>query len=80
MKDIVTGELRKKFYVVYATIGFTLGVGVVGISAAGIEQPTAVIVALAVYGFIGTAFGFTASANITPEPEPDVGPDPRLIR
>lgn len=63
MRDIVTGKTRKTFYAIYATLGLILGATQVGYSAAEAGQPTWLTVALAVFAFVGTAFGFTASAN-----------------
>lgn len=60
--DIIPEKGRKYLYAVYAFIGLVLGATQVGYLAAG-DQPLALTVALAVFGFIGTGIGATASAN-----------------
>jgi len=70
MKEIVNGnpQLRRTLYTAYAIVGLVLGATQVGFSAAEVGQPIALTVALAVYGFLGTAFGFTARANTGAQP------------
>lgn len=63
LTDILTGPLRRKLYITFALIGLTLGAIQVGFAAAQIGQPVWLTVAFAVFGFVATAFGFTASAN-----------------
>lgn len=62
--DIIPAEGRKYVYAVYALIGLVLGATQVGFLAAG-DQPLWLTVSLAVFGFVGTAIGATASANTT---------------
>lgn len=51
-------------YVVFALIGLALGGTQVGYAAADAGQPTWLTVALAVFGFLGTAVGFTAASKV----------------
>ena len=70
MQELVNGNpaLRRTLYTVYAIAGLILGSVQVGFSAADVGQPVALTVALAVYGFVGTAFGFTARAKTDAKP------------
>jgi len=63
LHDILTPEVRKPIYAVYAFLGLVLGATQVAFSAADAGQPVALTVALAVYAFIGTGLGFTAASN-----------------
>lgn len=56
--DIIPEKGRKYFYAVFALVGVVLG-------AWKIADPSATWVdtALAVYAFVGTAFGATAASN-----------------
>lgn len=64
LTDVLTGPLRRKLYITYALVGVTIGATQVGFASADAGQPTWLTVALAVFAFLGTAFGFTASANV----------------
>lgn len=70
MQEIVNSNpsLRRKLYAVYGVIGIVLGATQVGFSAAEAGQPVALTVALAVFGFLGGAFGFGARAKVDAEP------------
>ena len=57
-------NLRKQLYNIYLTFGAILGTIPVGFTAAGADVPVWAVVALAVYAYLGTAFGFTASRNV----------------
>lgn len=62
LTDILPAATRKRVYAVYALVGVVLGaVQVAYLNLAG--QPQWLTVALAVYGFLGTALGVTAAAN-----------------
>ena len=87
LNDVIPAAWRKPIYAAYALAGAVIGAIQVGYLSAEAGQPVWLTVTLAVYGFIGTAIGFTASAN-TPlngkftgnepvEPEEDelVGPE-----
>ena len=54
---------RKTAYYIYGLIGVAIGAIQVGYSAAELGQPTWLTVALAVFSFIGAAFGITAGQN-----------------
>jgi hypothetical protein len=56
-------HVRKPFYAAYALLGIVVGAIQVAYVAADAGQPTWLTVCLAVYGFIGTAFGVTAASN-----------------
>ena len=62
-------KARAGFYAVFATIGVALGAIQVGFAAADAGQPTWLTVALAVYGFLGGAFGFTATTHVPAAPD-----------
>ena len=68
LNDVMPAHVRKVLYVIFAVVGLALGATQVGYSAAEAGQPTWLTVALAVYAFVGTGLGFTASAN-TPAPQ-----------
>lgn len=57
------GPVRKRVYQVFAAAGLVLGATQVGFAAADQGQPVALIVALAVYGFLGAAGFAVAQAN-----------------
>lgn len=63
LNDIIPAAWRKPIYAAYALAGAIIGAVQVGYLSAEAGQPVWLTVALAVYGFIGTAIGFTASAN-----------------
>lgn len=69
--DILPTKARQALYAVYAFIGLGLGATQVAYSAAEAGQPMWLTVALAVFAFLGTAFGFTAAANAQPPAELD---------
>lgn len=80
----INPTIRKTAYYLYGLIGLTIGAIQVGYSAAELGQPTWLTVALAVFGFIGAAFGITAGQNtpkkirntLSEEPEDnDFGPE-----
>ena len=62
--ELIPQSLRKQVYVYYALTGIVLGAIQVGFGAAQAGQPLALTVALAVYAFLGGAFGFVARVNI----------------
>jgi hypothetical protein len=62
LTDILPATARKKVYAIYALLGVALGaVQVAYLNLAG--QPQWLTVALAVFGFVGTALGATAASN-----------------
>jgi hypothetical protein len=62
LTDILPAAARKKVYAIYALVGVVLGaLQVAYLNIAG--QPQWLTVALAVYGFLGTALGATAASN-----------------
>lgn len=63
LRDIIPAAWRKPTYAAYALAGAVIGAVQVGYLSAEAGQPLWLTVTLAVYGFIGTAIGFTASAN-----------------
>ena len=80
--ELIPQGLRKQVYVYYALTGIVLGAVQVGFGAAQVGQPLALTVALAVYAFLGGAFGFVARVNVN---QPDAGaglvltPDEQLL-
>jgi hypothetical protein len=74
LTNILTPEIRKVAYAAYAVIGTILGAIQVWISSTtGTEQPSWLLGALAVFGFIGTAIGATAAANASVTRKEDEG-------
>lgn len=67
LTDILTPEVRKPIYAIYAILGVLLGATQVAYAAAEAGQPVWLTVALAVFAFVGTALGFTAAANTPTE-------------
>lgn len=63
LNDVIPAAWRKPIYAAYALAGAVIGAVQVGYLSAEAGQPVWLTVTLAVYGFIGTAIGFTASAN-----------------
>lgn len=63
LNDIIPAAWRKPIYAAYALAGAIIGAVQVAYLSAEAGQPLWLTVTLAVYGFIGTAIGFTASAN-----------------
>ena len=63
LNDIIPAAWRKPIYAAYALAGAIIGAIQVAYLSAEAGQPSWLTVTLAVYGFIGTAIGFTASAN-----------------
>lgn len=68
LTDVMPAHVRRVLYVVFAVVGLALGAAQVGYGAAEAGQPTWLTVALAVYAFVGTGLGFTASANTPTRP------------
>ena len=66
LRDVIPAAWRKPIYAAYALAGAVIGAVQVGYLSAEAGQPVWLTVTLAVYGFIGTAIGFTASANTPP--------------
>src|SRR5690625_4148725 len=61
--DGINPTVRKYSYYAYGLIGVGIGAIQDGYSAAELGQPTWLSVALAVFSFIGAAFGITAGQN-----------------
>lgn len=70
MQEIVNSNpaLRKRLYGVYAVAGLLLGSTQVGYAAAEAGQPVWLTVALAVYAYVGVAFGFAAQSKVAARP------------
>lgn len=56
---------RRAIYVAYATLGIVFGAVQVGYATANADQPTWLLVAFGVFGYVGTALGLVAAANVT---------------
>jgi hypothetical protein len=63
LHETIPANVRKIAYAVYALTGVALGATQVGYSAAEMGQPVWLVVAMAVFGFVGGAFGLTAASN-----------------
>ena len=55
--------LRKTVYTAFWLVGLALGATQVAFASTSAGQPDWLTVALAVYAFLGTGVGYTASAN-----------------
>lgn len=68
MTDIIPAKYRKVAYSIYATLGAILtSIQVWIASTDGTGQPSWLTGALAVFTFLGTAFGLVAQANTPTE-------------
>ena len=66
-------KTRATLYLVFSLLGLALGGTQVGYAAANAGQPVWLIVALAVFAFLGTGLGLTAASNTkTGEKDPTV--------
>lgn len=65
LTDIIPAKNRKRFYAYFGLLGVALAATQVAYVAAATGQPLWLTVALAVYGFLGGAFGATATQNVT---------------
>lgn len=74
LTQIVPARLRRYVYALYAAIGIAFGAVQVGFATAGENQPTALLVGFAVFGYLGTALGLVAASN-TAAPESDIALD-----
>ena len=64
LTGIFTPSIRQKIYFVYALVGVVLGAIQVAYSSLQIGQPPWLVVALAVFAFIGGPLGLTAASNV----------------
>ena len=71
LTEAIPPNVRKIAYAIYGLIGVGLGATQVGFSAAELSQPVWLVVAMAVFGFIGGAFGVTAASNTPSKVVPD---------
>lgn len=77
LKELLPPDVRRKAYIVFAIVGALLTATGVGFAAAGVVAPAALAVAVAVYGSLGTAFGFVAGSNVV---APEAAPaEPRRV-
>ena len=65
--EILPPKVRKIAYSIYALLGVGIGATQVGFAAAEAGQPVWLTVSLAVFAFLGGAFGFVAGNNTSPE-------------
>lgn len=61
---LIPNEIRKYIYASYALVGIVLGAVFAGFGALGITAPDWLMVAQAVYGYIGTATNLVALGNV----------------
>lgn len=69
LNEIISGKSRKVAYAVYAFLGVVVGSVQVAYLAAETGQPVWLTVTLAIYAYVGTAFGATAGGNVHDAPE-----------
>lgn len=62
--ELLSEPKRKVMYVAYAIIGVGLGATQTGFSAAEVGSPLWLVVASAVYLYVGGAFGLIAAQNV----------------
>lgn len=72
LKDIIPAEWRKPFYAVYSIIGVILG----SIQIAYNPDPEWLTTSVAIYLFVGGAFGAVASSNTVVEKKEETDPEP----
>ena len=70
LTDVLTPEIRKAVYFVYASAGLIVGGIQVAYGSVNEITPDWLKITLAVYAFIGTAIGATAASNVSPPPPP----------
>lgn len=63
ISSYIPASWRKPIYGAFAVVSVLIGAIQVGIAAVGSENPEWLLVVLAVFPFLATAVGFTASAN-----------------
>ena len=63
LKDILPAGVRRWLYIGYALIVLGEGATQVGYATAGGDQPTALLVAIAVTAYVGGALGLVAASN-----------------
>jgi hypothetical protein len=61
---LIPAAVRQALYVLYAVAGVALGSIQVAFIAATVSQPAWLVVAFAIYVYIGGALGLTAAANV----------------
>jgi len=77
--NLMTPQIRQKFYIVYAAIGFLLTATQVALSAVEQSQPKWFIAVLAVFAFVGSAFGVTAASNVQTGKQDPNPPNPAEV-
>lgn len=63
--EILSGENRKRAYVIYAVISGVIGASLAGFAAIAVTAPVAFVFASAFFNFIGTAFGILAANHVS---------------
>lgn len=72
--NMIPAKYRKFVYAAYAALGIAFGAVQVGFATGGLDQPGWLGVSFAVFGYLGTALGLVAAANVpTREAEISVG-------
>lgn len=61
----IPASWRKPIYGGFALVGLTIGSVQAGFASAGADNPLWLNIALGVFPFVATGFGFTARANTT---------------
>lgn len=61
---MLPAPMRRAIYVGYATIGILFGATQVGYATAGSQQPLWLLVGFGIFGYLGTALGLVAAANV----------------
>lgn len=69
VSEVISPEARAMVYTIFAFLGLGLGGTQVGYAAAEAGQPVWLTVALAVYAFLGSAFGYTAVTHTPKNPD-----------
>ena len=68
LKDILPAKARGWLYTIYALVVLAEGGTQVGYATAGADQPTALLVVIAITAYVGGALGLVAASNTSSEP------------
>lgn len=64
LDKLLPSKARVPFYAVFVLIGLALSATSVGFASVDVALPSWLVIALAVYTFLGTQFGIVALANV----------------
>ena len=67
----IPAKARQYIYLSYSGVGIVMGAILAGYGSLQMVTPDWLVVAQAVYGYVGTATNIVAASNVTPEAEPE---------